>query len=73
MPDPITRLFPGEEDAVDAVLEAGRYYGYGNMIAHLKRAWAAMLMRDYELDEAEALRMADTSAYPLTLPAAPES
>jgi hypothetical protein len=69
MADPITRLFPGEQDAVDAVLEAGRYYGYGNLIAHLKRAWARMLMRDHGLSEAEALRMADTSAYPLDPPA----
>ena len=30
--------FPGEKEAVVTVLKYGEKYGYGNMIAHLRRA-----------------------------------
>jgi len=56
-------LFQGEQEAIDAVLEAGRRYGYGNMIAYLKRDWMELLMRD--LPEHVARQAADTSAYPV--------
>ena len=32
-------MFPGEVSAIATVLEAGRRYGYGNMIDHLQREW----------------------------------
>lgn len=57
-------LFPGEEEAVAQVLKCADIYGYGNLIAHLKREWAEMLMRE-GLPQATALRGADASAYPL--------
>ena len=58
-------IFPGEDRAVQAALTAGAKYGYGNLIAHLKRAWAMMLMQRYGFSEADALKAADTSAYPI--------
>ena len=57
-------LFAGEKEAIERVLDAGRAYGYGNMIAHLKRAWAKLLIAD-GLSEEAALKAADTSAYPV--------
>lgn len=32
-------MFPGEVAAITTVLEAGKRYGYGNMIGHLQREW----------------------------------
>lgn len=54
-------LFNGEQEAIDKVVEAGATYGYGNMIAHLKREWAERLMSQ----EKAALAAADISAYPI--------
>lgn len=52
-----------EQEATAAVLAAGRKWGYGNMIAHLKRDWIAFLMR-YGSTEKQATLAADVSAYP---------
>jgi hypothetical protein len=57
-------LFPNEQEAVKTVIAAGKDYGYGNMIAHLKRAWAESLL-DSGLQEESALAAANVSAYPL--------
>lgn len=58
-------LSPGEQHAVDTVLKAGEMYGYGNMIAHLKKAWAEMLIEECGLIGEHALEVADAKAYPL--------
>lgn len=58
-------IFPGEDAAVQAALAAGAKYGYGNLIAHLKRAWAMKLMQEYAFPETDALKAADTTAYPI--------
>lgn len=57
-------LFHGEQEAIDAVLKAGANFGYGNMIAYLKRDWVEMLMRD-GISEKGALQAANSSAYPV--------
>lgn len=57
-------LFPGEEEAVKSVIESGKKYGYGNLIAHLKREWAELLISQ-GISEKAALAAANTSAYPL--------
>jgi hypothetical protein len=57
-------LFPGEEEAIKYVIEMGEKYGYGNMIAHLKREWAENLMES-GLTETAALSAANSSSYPL--------
>ena len=36
-------LFQGEKEAIQTVLALGAKYGYGNLIAHLRRAWALSL------------------------------
>ena len=48
-------FFPGEIKSVELVLSAGENYGYGNMIAHLKKAWAEMLIEKY-YNENQTLR-----------------
>jgi hypothetical protein len=58
-------LFPGEEAAIKIVIEAGDKYGYGNMIAHLKREWAERLRDKWGLPEKAALEATNVSAYPL--------
>ena len=58
-------LFPNEKEAIERVLAAGEGYGYGNMIAHLKKAWAEMLIKKYKIPEKSALQAADSDAYPL--------
>lgn len=40
-------MFPGEKEAIDAVLRAGEQYGYGNMISRLQDAWGRMLREKY--------------------------
>ena len=57
-------LFPGETKAIEEVLKAGSEYGYGNMIAHLKTAWAKRLMSQGVSKEA-ALDATNVSAYPI--------
>lgn len=67
-------IFPGEIEAVKSVLAAAEQYGYGNLIAHLRRAWALKLMRGsvghgkawtYE----QACRVTNSGPYPEVLPA----
>lgn len=35
-----------EGQAVEVVRDAGKKYGYGNVIAHLGKAWAQLLIAD---------------------------
>ena len=54
-------IFPGEEHAVRTVLAYAEFYGYGNLIAHLRRGWALKLMKgNKRLDYERA--MEDTAA-----------
>lgn len=58
-------LFPGEEQAVKAVLGFAETYGYGNLIAHLRRAWALKLMRgNKRLSYKQAVKFTNSDAYP---------
>ena len=58
-------LLPGEQSAINSVLNLGGKYGYGNMIAHLKTAWAKKLMAQGIPKEA-ALQATNVSAYPIS-------
>lgn len=55
-----------EKAAIRTVLELSAKWGYGNMIAWIKTAWATMLVDAWRFDPATALKAADVSAYPLT-------
>lgn len=58
-------IFPGEQDAVLQVLAYADQYGYGNLIAHLRRAWALKLMQGNDrLNYEEAVKATNSSAYP---------
>ena len=57
-------IFPGEVQAVKVVLAMAEAYGYGNLISHLRRAWALKLMAGNPgLDYEAAVRAANTDAY----------
>lgn len=56
-----------EREAVRLVLEYGARFGYGNLIAHLRTAWAAMLMEEYGATEEEARRGSGGAGYPLRM------
>jgi len=43
-----------EQDAIKAMVEAGREFGFGNLINHLKSALAASLMEHHGFTEKEA-------------------
>lgn len=36
-------MLPGESEAIEHVVQAGKEYGYGNMIARLQEAWCREL------------------------------
>ena len=63
----MTFLFHGEKESIEAVLKAGRKFGYGNMISHLKREWAEMLIKKYGVTKEVALMSADADAYELRI------
>jgi len=53
--DAVPMLSPGERVAIISTLEAGKAYGYGNLMAWLATAWAVEL-RDFEgFSEAAAI------------------
>lgn len=61
-------LLPGEEEAVKQVIRIADQYGYGNLIAHLKRGWALQLMeKNPALSYLDALKATDVEAYPQEL------
>lgn len=61
-------LYPGEKEAVETVLKHGAQYGYGNLIAHLGRAWAEELVKDYGVSEKAAIdRVSHQTPYSLRL------
>lgn len=64
-PFPAMKLFPGESEAIQNVLDAGAMYGYGNMAAHLVRAWQELLMRSGMDEETALLAVSNTTPYPL--------
>ncbi len=49
------KISEGERLAIQDVLAYGESYGYGNLITHLRTAWAARLMRS-GLSEAASRR-----------------
>lgn len=59
-----SKLLPGEKEAVLEVLRLARKYGFGNMIAHLKRAWAINLKDLYGGSYRKHLQATNVNAYP---------
>ncbi len=69
LPVPQPVLLPGESTAVALTLDFAEQYGYGNLIAHLKRGWALRLMASTPgLTYEQALTATDVAAYPQHLP-----
>lgn len=59
-----SKLYPGEKDAILEVLRLAKQFGYGNMIAHLKRAWAVELKQKYGGSYEKNLQATEVDAYP---------
>lgn len=58
-------LFPNEKQKVAEVIQIAEEFGYGNLIAHLRRAWALRLMKSNPLLTYEdAVEATNSSAYP---------
>ncbi len=57
-------LFQGEKEAIETVLSLGAKYGYGNLIAHLRRAWALSLKNKYGGAFEQYLPATNSDAYP---------
>ena len=55
---------PGELEAVREVVRLARVFGFGNLIAHLRRAWAVDLKKNYGGNYDQHLRSTDVDAYP---------
>jgi hypothetical protein len=49
-------MFPGEQEAIDTVTRLGAEYGYGNLISHLRAAWAKTLRERYGMTHEQADR-----------------
>ena len=60
-------LFSGEKEAIQTVLALGAKYGYGNLIAHLRRAWALSLKSKYGGTYEQHLPATNSDAYPENL------
>ena len=56
-----------EIEAIKLVLDAGAEYGYGDMIRHLKTAWARHLIDKYGMDEKLARISSGGEGYPFKL------
>jgi len=57
-------ILTGEKQAVETVIQMGRQYGFGNLIGHLKRAWALMLIENYNQSWDNAVAATNVDAYP---------
>ena len=55
---------PGELEAVREVVRLARVYGFGNLIAHLRRAWALDLKNKYGGSYDQHLSATGVDAYP---------
>ncbi len=64
----MSMLLNGELEAIKTVISLAKVYGFGNMIAHLRRAWALDLMKNTPdpivLTYAQATKATDVDPYP---------
>lgn len=58
------RFHRGERETVQNVIHAAKVYGFGNLIAHLKRAWALDLKKKYGGTYDHHLIATNIDAYP---------
>lgn len=57
-------FLPGEVAAIQTVIRLAKAYGYGNLIAHLRRAWAIDLKKKYGGTYNQHLRATNVDALP---------
>lgn len=56
-----------ERQAIVSVVQAGKDYGFGNMIAHLQTAWAKTLMEKWNMPEEHARQASGGTGYPFLM------
>ena len=59
------RYSPEEKRAAQKVIEAGHKFGFGNMMALLRREWAETLMREYGFSASLAVQASKPGIYGL--------
>ncbi len=52
-----------EQEAIKAVVAYGKRFGFGNLISHLKSAWAEDLMLTYGFTEQQGMEAAGGGGY----------
>lgn len=56
-----------EQAAIREAIFIGQRFGFGNIIAHLKSAWALTLVEDHGFTEAQAQEAAGGGGYPIAM------
>ena len=62
-----TRISVEEQQLIKQTVKAADKIGYGNLIAHLKTAWAKKLMDEHDMCEQSARMGADAAGMPFTM------
>lgn len=57
----------GERDDIRMVLRIADQWGYGNLIAWLRTAWAAKLIKEHGLPLDTAIEATNSTAYPFEM------
>jgi hypothetical protein len=52
------KISADEQAGIRAAIDAGKRFGFGNIISHLKTAWAKTLVADYGYSNREARKFA---------------
>lgn len=56
-----------EQQAIRTVVDLGKVHGFGNLIAHLRSAWALYLIEGDYLDEKTAMSGVGKDGYPVKM------
>ena len=61
------KISDAEQKAIIAVIDAGKKFGFGNLISHLQTTWARRLMSDADLSEKVARAATGGPGYPFEM------
>ncbi len=61
------RIPDTEREAIIAVIESGKRFGFGNLISHLQTAWARRLVEEEGFPEKVAREASGGSGYPFKM------
>lgn len=61
------KISPEEQAAIREVIRLGDRFGFGNLISHMRTAWAKRLMLEYDLSDRDARDGAVGGTYPFAM------